>query len=356
MRLFVDVTAHGWGHLSQTAPIIAALRARIPEFECVARSGLPRTLVEKRLGPLVQFHTSESDFGLVMASPFVVDREATLARYLVLHQAFAHHVEELAATMVKAGCDAVFSNIGYLALAAGKKAGLPTIACSSLNWSDMVRFYCAGTSDVQGLQDEIQVSYACADLFLRLSPGMPMERFHTHNIECPIARVGRRRRDELEQILGIERDIPLVLCAFGGMMPDTIPAFVGRSEGLAVLGPAIWEQAGVIPFERLSMPYADIQASADVVVSKPGYGIVAELGCLGMPSIMVSRGDWPEQGPLLEWLTQHSAVKQCQNVSDLDAREVLAVLSRAALWPRLTTCPAGAELVADAIAATFLAA
>jgi hypothetical protein len=32
MHLLVDISAHGLGHLAQTAPVIEALQARVPEL------------------------------------------------------------------------------------------------------------------------------------------------------------------------------------------------------------------------------------------------------------------------------------------------------------------------------------
>lgn len=354
MRLFVDITAHGWGHLSQTAPIIAALRERDPSFGCVVRSGLPRDMVERKLGPLAGFHASESDFGLVMTSPFIVDREASLARYLSLHRDFDRHVDALAA-LISDGCDAVLSNIGYLALAAGKRAGIPTIACSSLNWSDMMHVYGHGAPGAAGVLADIDRSYAEADLFLRLSPGMAMERFRTRRIDRPIARLGTARRGDIRQRLGIGADAPIVVCAFGGMIPMGTPAFINRPDGLAVLGPPAWRDLGVLDVDGLGMPYADVLASADLVVTKPGYGIVAELGCLGTPSLMVSRGDWPEQPALLAWLADHSSTAEIDDIRSLAADDVHIMIKRARDRVYTPAESGGERDIADAIKALVYA-
>lgn len=329
MRLLIDVTAHGWGHLAQTGPIIAALRTRLPDLQCITRSALPPEIVAERLGPLEQHIESETDFGLAMQNPFEVDRKATLERFKAVHRDFDAQVAMLSELMRQERCDAVFSNVGYFAVAAGKQAGIPTIACSSLNWSDMFRFYCSGMACALEIQAQIDWAYSTADLFLRLAPGMPMARFHTKPIARPIARVGTPRRQELEAQLRLPESKGIVLCAFAGMLPQSTPDLAGILRHYTVLGPEGWAGQGVTPLSQIAMRYQDIMASVDAVVTKAGYGVVAELGCLGKPSIMISRGDWPEQRPLLEWLSHHATVRVCADITALGAAEINDVIALA---------------------------
>ncbi|MGV1867575.1 MULTISPECIES: hypothetical protein [unclassified Rhizobium] len=348
MRLLVDVTAHGWGHLSQTTPVIAALRRRIADLQCVTRSALPVEILAERLGPVNHHIVADTDFGMVMRSPFSVDRAATLEKYKALHRNFEVEVDVLSALIHKTRCDAVFSNVGYVALAAAKRAGVPAIACSSLNWSDMFRFFCGGMGFADEIQMQMDNAYAAADLFLRLAPGMPMEHFRTRLVAKPIASTGRSRRRELDSLVGPLNGRGVVLCAFGGMLPHTKPRFDAILRDYLIIGPKAWSGHGVISPEQVDMPYEDIFASVDLVITKPGYGVVAELGCLGKSSIMISRGDWPEQVHLLKWLSKCAVVESLEDISALDAIAIDRVknTARQISPPAL---PGGEEEVADKI-------
>jgi hypothetical protein len=325
MRLLVDISAHGYGHLSQTAPILCALRNLFPRISFVVRSGLPETRLRERLGDDIEFVRASTDFGCAMVGPFEVDRWGTLERYRRVDAAWDATVEEIAALLRSRRCNGVFTNISYPALAAAKRVGLPSVACSSLIWSEVARHYIGGlTPDADGVIDRICAAYDQASLILRLVPGMPMREHRTLRIDQPIARVGRARRVELRRVLGLDEATDVVLCAFGGMLPER-PAALASDKRIALIVPSSWNGA-VTPIEALDWPFEDLIASVDAVLSKPGYGIVAELACNATPSILVTRGDWPEKPYLVSWIQQVGRCRLSPRLEDLDTKALSALL------------------------------
>jgi hypothetical protein len=326
VRILVDITAHGFGHLSQTAPILAALRA-LGGVQYVVRSGLGTELLRQRLGQDIIHVPTDLEFGLVMKSPFQVDRVATMERYKALLDRFDEHVASIHEILVSERCDAVLSNVGFLAVAAGVKAGLPTFACSSLNWGDLFSWYCGSFEGAEGIKARIDETYRSATAVYRLVPGLPMTSIPTIQIDRPIARVGRSRRAELAAALKVSDGTKLILLAFGGMIPTEPPPFLRERDGLAVIGPRAWESVGSVPADNVTFGFGDLIASVDLVVTKPGYGIVAELGCSGTPSIFVSRNDWPEEGYLLDWLKKHSRFEMVSDIRQLNRGRLFASLN-----------------------------
>lgn len=53
---------------------------------------------------------------------------------------------------------------------------------------------------------------------------------------------------------------------------------------------------------KLAMPFIDLLASADVIVTKPGYRTFTEAAGNGTRVLYASRGDWPEEPALSAWL------------------------------------------------------
>jgi len=51
---------------------------------------------------------------------------------------------------------------------------------------------------------------------------------------------------------------------------------------------------GLEELDTLGLDYADLVAAADVVVTKPGYGIVSDAVAAGTPVVYTDRGDFPE--------------------------------------------------------------
>jgi len=50
MHLLVDISAHGLGHLAQTAPVLDALASRLPTMRLTVRSALTRQQLARRIG------------------------------------------------------------------------------------------------------------------------------------------------------------------------------------------------------------------------------------------------------------------------------------------------------------------
>jgi hypothetical protein len=77
-----------------------------------------------------------------------------------------------------------------------------------------------------------------------------------------------------------------------------------RQRGFQWLVAAAWRvtHPDVRTIEELAMPFVDVLASCDALVTKPGYGSFTEAACNGIPVLYVPRRDWPEEPCLVSWL------------------------------------------------------
>ena len=104
----------------------------------------------------------------------------------------------------------------------------------------------------------------------------------------------------------------IVLVALGGI-PTRLPV-----EDWPTLADTHWlvpppwqvERADMTSFEPLAWPFADLLASVDAVVTKPGYGTFAEAACNGTAVLYQRRADWPEQDCLIEWLSRNARTRE----------------------------------------------
>ncbi len=55
------------------------------------------------------------------------------------------------------------------------------------------------------------------------------------------------------------------------------------------------------------MSVPELLASADLVITKPGYGTFVEAACHGVPVLYLERPDWPEAPALCDWLEAQGA-------------------------------------------------
>jgi hypothetical protein len=100
-HVVVDISAHGFGHLAQTAPLLQALSASRPDVRFTIRSALPAAEIERRVAVPVDILPSADDFGVITGGGIEIDVETTVRAYAVLtarwHERLAVEAKALAA-------------------------------------------------------------------------------------------------------------------------------------------------------------------------------------------------------------------------------------------------------------------
>lgn len=347
-HLVVSITGHGYGHVAQTAPVLNALHSRMPQLRITVRSAVPLSHLRSRIDAPFAHLPSSGDIGMAMSSALDVLVEDSRAAYRAFHADWDQRVADEARLLRELGADMVLSNVGYLPLAGAQRAGLPNAALCSLNWADIYRHYCGD----DGIAAQIQASYACADVFLRATPGMEMGGLPNLVPVAPIAAVGHDRRDELHRLLNLSPGERLVLISLGGIASRLPIERWPRIAGVRYLVQQSWRihHPDAIAFESLPMSFSDLLASSDALICKPGYGSFAEAACSGVPVLYVSRADWPESPALIAWLQRNG---RCREVPRLELEQGQVAEMLAEVWgsprPELPD-QAGAEQVADWLA------
>ncbi|OIQ83842.1 hypothetical protein GALL_343610 [mine drainage metagenome] len=351
-HLLVCISAHGFGHVAQTAPIINELHARLPNVRITVRSMVRLEYLRSRIhAPFDRVGDSgdASDIGMLMSSALDVDAEASADAYRAFHRDWEASVMHEAAALRELKPDFVLANVGYLPLAGAHHAGIPCAAMSSLNWADIFAHYCGRLAGGRQVIAQMGDSYGGAGAFLRLTPGMPMdERYHPHEIG-PVADVGRFRRDEINARLNLTPDRKVVLVSLGGVAGRLPTDRWPRLPGVSWLVPASWRSThpDACTLESLGMPFGDILASIDTLICKPGYGSFVEAACSGVPVLYSRRDDWPETAVLAAWLDRHAACREVSRTA-LEEGGFAEVLQLLLVRPRpQPVAPAGIVEAAD---------
>lgn len=308
MHLLVDISAHGLGHLAQTAPVLDAIASRLPGLQVTVRSGLTQQQLSRRIKTGFRHVAQTRDLGFVMHNAVDIDLQASAQAYRDFHDRWEDKVQQEAAWLQENRVEAVLTNVAYLPLAAAAQLKLPAASFCSLNWADLFAHYFAAEPWAAAIQKDIYSAYCKADSFLRVTPGLPMAELGGVQDIGPIAAIGLRRRDELAQLLQLDAGHRWVLLAMGGL-PFRIPMERWPAvSGITWLAPDTWqiERADVRAFDRSDIPFSDLLASVDAVVTKPGYGTFVEAACSGIPILYLQRPDWPETAPFAVWLATHA--------------------------------------------------
>ncbi len=311
-KLLAAISYHGFGHLAQTAVVLRQVRQLLPDLQISIASAAPLSILQHMLDPPFEHIPLAVDIGMVMQDALRVDVAASHSAYQQYHARWQHHLDTAVQIINAQRPDLVLSNISYTFIAAAAQCRVPAVALCSLNWHDIYARYCGDLPAAPLLQAAMREHYAAAQLFLQPEPSMPMPWLANTRPIGPLARLGHAHAARLRQRLAIPAEHTMVLLALGGVPAQLdlarwpeLPHISVITEPDLVADPARfrdWRQAG--------MPFVDILASVDAVITKTGYGTFTEAACNGRSVLHVARPDWPEEPYLVPWLQRHAKYSQ----------------------------------------------
>lgn len=347
--LYLAISAHGYGHIGQTAPVINETLRRLPELEIVIECAAPRDVLEKRFSMPFVHVTAGADFGMVMKDAFTVDVEASHARYAGMHADLERHVAAAQARMELHRPDVLFANVPYVPLIAARRMGIPALAMSSLNWAHIFAALCPKGDSGAAIQRDMLEGYGAARAFIAPAPSMSMPGLDNVVGVGPLASLAASDRRKLASCIGAADSERMVMVSMGGIATELDlekwPAIAGVTWLVDKPVPAA--RPDIATIGGIGMSFLGVMASCDALVTKPGYGSFVEAACNGVPVLYVPRDDWPEASCLTRWLHEHG---RCIEVPrrDLQSSRLEGYLQ--ALWdlpgkPRVA--PTGVAQAAD---------
>lgn len=334
------ISGHGLGHASRSIELIRALRSRRPDVRVCAKTRAPAWLFEGLPG--VTYEAFEADVGVAQTDSVTIDVAATIARAKHFYSDFDRRVDEEAATLTAAGTRLVLSDIPPLAHAAAARAGVPSVAISNFTWDWIYEGLPGFEVGAPGVIGTIRDAYRQCTRALRLPMHGGFATVSSVTDVPLVARRSTRGREATREAMHIPADRLFVLASFSGYGLNVPLEHIARDQGLTVLAPP---SALPPPLE-----YPDLVAAADVVISKPGYGIVSECVASQTPLLYTSRGPFVEYDVLVAEMPR---MLRCRFVPEDDLRSgrwrrhIDALLAQQAPLERVRVD--GAEVAAELI-------
>lgn len=348
MGIAYYITEHGRGHAARALRI---LRALSPGVHVHLRSGVPRAFFATRLARPFAWSHVVADTGPLHTAAGSVDFDATIPRFEGIERDNAERFDAETAFLRDSGMEAVVCDIPPWPLDVAAAAGIPGIATVNFTWVEILEPAAARNPAAAALVERLRSGYSRATLALRTPPALDMPYF-PRAVDVPLITVrGTGRRAELAARFGIEPRRPWAYLYFGEFGIDWLDpqavealhpwAFLTRHRPRTPL-------PGVVTVDESVCPHEDLTASVDVVVAKPGYGIVTE--CLGNGTPMVTAG----REDFAEYRALEAALKAWGGAVILAPEEMLAgmwghALSEAAGLRQPPSAGNGAEVCADII-------
>jgi L-arabinokinase len=263
------------------------------------RASCPRWLWSRELeARTIDWNAEACDVGVVQSDDLQVDHVATakaLQRWRTSYdRRVRQEVERLGAR--GGGVDLIFSDVAPLAFDVATRLGVPSVAMANFSWDWIYR-----ELGYEADADQAAGSYQFAGVLLELEPGCPMPAFRERK---PLGVVGRRSkldRAHVRERLGIATNDHLIMPAFRALDPSIIALPQPQSSVRYVIPGNPVARADIVAVED-SLTFVDLLAATDLVVAKPGYGIIADSAAAGIPILYVKRTGFPEDAFLERWL------------------------------------------------------
>lgn len=301
------VSGHGFGHASRDIELSNTLMRRRAELSVRFRTSAPAWLFEVASSGDASVVPCEADTGVAQIDSLRIDEAATVRRAADFYAGFDARVEREASWLRASGASIVVGDIPPIAFAAADRAGLRSIALGNFTWDWIYGAYEPFEREAPHVIPTIRRANALATIALRLPLHGGFDGMKVRDIPL-IARRSARDGGETRAALGIPADRPAVLASFGGYgaaLPVEQVAANGRvtviETRLAHVNPGdrVAHGGRLIRFGEHELydrgfRYEDLVAAVDVVVTKPGYGIVSECAANDSALLYTSRGRFVE--------------------------------------------------------------
>jgi hypothetical protein len=306
------ISGHGFGHAVRDIETMNAIAAACPEARVIVRTAAARWLLDASARASVEYHHLVCDTGIAQLDSLQIDVPGTFAGARAFMAGFDRKVADEAAFLTACGATCVVGDMPPLAFAAAARANVPAVALGNFTWDWIYAGYPESASLAPGLVEAIREAYRCATLTLRLPMWGGFEEWASPIVDLPlVARHARRDPRDVRRLMAVPEDHRLVLASFGGIGIDGLQAaplgaldgytVMTTAHGLSLRGPV---PPGLLVLEdrevyAKGLRYEDLVCASDVVVTKPGYGIIADCVANGAAMLYTSRGHFVEYDVLV---------------------------------------------------------
>lgn len=323
------ITGHGYGHAVRSSQVIRSLKEICPEIECHVRTTAPQWLFQDLLFP-ISYYKESVDVGVVHKDSLQMNLEETLRTCQALHEAIPRLIEKETVFIKREKIRLILGDIPPLCFEIAARAFLPSVAITNFTWDWIYRAYLPDFPAFLPLIQQMEVFYRKATLGLALPFPCNLGVF-SNLISIPlITRISTLDKREARRRFGLPASAVVVLVSFGGFGLERLPwtKMNGTKDFFFVTtGGAPKKEKSLLVLPEAELHFEDLVRAADVVVSKPGYGIVADVIAHQVPILYTPRGYFPEDPFLVEALN-HWATSESIPQEELLAGELGPCLER----------------------------
>jgi hypothetical protein len=281
------ISGHGFGHASRSIEIINALVDRRPDARVVVRSPVAPWLFALTARPGVVLEPLQSDTGIAQIDSLHPDERKTIDQARAFMATMGGRVAAEALRLHDLKADLVVADVPPLGIAAAHAAGVPGIVCGNFTWDWIYAAYDGGGDLAASIGD----IYHNTTLALRLPMWGGFATTASVRDVPFVARHSTRDPDEVRRALGYSPHERLVLLSFGGYGLRLDADALSAIKGYRIVDTDKLDERALYAG---GFRYEDLVRAVDVVLTKPGYGIISECLANDTALLYTSRGHFVE--------------------------------------------------------------
>lgn len=308
MRIGFCVTSHGLGHLTRTLAIARAVHDLDARIEICFAIENEHARVATELGFPVRVRCATYEPGVLQKSCFEVDTEATREAYRAWRARHGSWLEAEIKAQRHMACDAIVSDIAALPVRAASELDTPAYGIANFTW-DWILEPLLDAEEGAACIELLRSDYARGVHHWVLPFGPESSPFPSCEPAPIVSRLATLDASETRTRLAIppaEDEKLVVVCPGGWDASDWGAIHAAGLDGFRLLTVGDLPVTSDAPVVRLphalpaGLEFPDLVAAADVVLTKPGYGIASECATHGTPTVMVERPLFRETPVLLD--------------------------------------------------------
>ncbi|MBM2802953.1 MAG: hypothetical protein HW419_846 [Deltaproteobacteria bacterium] len=221
------------------------------------------------------------------------------------------------------------------------QAAIPSVSITNFTWDVIYRAYIDEHPGFRPLIEQISAFYGQTTMALTLPYACDTSMFPRQQAIPWLARQSSLTKAQARRKFDLPESATIVLLSFGGLGLERLP--LAKLNGqrrffFVTTGESRKFDGNLLVLPDTQSQYEDLVRAVDAVVTKPGYGIVADVLAHRLPILYTDRGDFPEYPRLVE------ALHDCATAELIPQDELLAgnltahlerLLSRSPNWPQV---------------------
>lgn len=334
------ITGHGYGHAVRSLQVIQALAAARPALRIHVRTTAPHWLFENTTDGLA-YSRQSIDVGIIQRDSLRMELAETLNACRELHDRLPEIVNRELEFISNNHIRLIIGDTPPLCFEIAARAAISSVSITNFTWDFIYRAYVQEHNGFAPLIDQMTAFYEKTSLALTLPYPCDTRMFRRQEAISWVSRTSLLTRSEARQRFDLPSSATIVLLSFGGLGLDRLPWKTLKQQAdyfFITTGDRQYSDGNVLVLQNTIRHYEDLVRAVDAVVTKPGYGIVADVLAHRLPILFTDRGQFPEYPRLVE------ALHDCATSEFIAQDELLAgnltpylnrLLTKPPNWPKV---------------------